>query len=88
MPKECVAILDKDYDEEYRVSEEVKQEIYSYFLTKSVNNICAKIYEETKELRTNILQWFVSGDCTEEVQYKINDIRLFYSGDLRFLNQF
>lgn len=68
----CVALLDFDYDEEYRVSD--KKEIYLQFMNRTAYELCPIIFEEMKGLQTNMLQWFASGDCTSQDEGKIIDI--------------
>lgn len=72
--KYCTALKDKPYDEEYRVLESLKRKIYKFFITEKPLIICAMIIQEMSELRTEILHWFVSGDCLPKDQGKILSI--------------
>jgi hypothetical protein len=64
--KFCCAKWGYDHDDEYRVSPKDKQEIYNAFIGRSYFDICDTILKEMEGLQTNILTWFVSGDCMKK----------------------
>lgn len=70
----CIALKDKGGDNKIRVSQQVKKNIHNFFVTKSTMEVCFKIVEEMGKMQTNILHWFMSGDCLPENEKKIIDI--------------
>lgn len=75
--KFCCANWAIDHNEEYRISEKDKQSIYKEFITKPIFDLCSKILREMKELRCDILNWFISGDCmNKDIERLVNIMSL------------
>ena len=72
--KFCCAKWDIDHNEEYRISIGDKKAIYKEFINKPIFDLCSKILREMKELQTNILHWFASGDCMDKDVERIENI--------------
>lgn len=70
----CIALKDKGDDNKIRVSQQVKKSIHNFFVTKSTMEVCFKIVEEMGKMQTNVLHWFMSGDCMPEDEKKMIDI--------------
>lgn len=66
--KSCYAALPEwpDFDEEIRVSEDDKKEIYNIFMTAPVWWLVDEMLRELDGLQTDILHWFGSGDCSSK----------------------
>lgn len=65
---------DRNFDEELRIPESEKWEIYEYFTQMSVDLVKAKILKDLDGLQTPILHWFGSGDCPMRDIDKISSI--------------
>jgi len=63
--KYCYAALPEwpDFDEEIRINEEEKHDIYQLFIHSPINWLFDEVLAELDGLQTNILHWFGSGDC-------------------------
>jgi len=61
----CYAIdpIDADFDEEVRISQDEKWEIYNYVMTAKKRTLVDRFLHELEGLQTPILHWFGSGDC-------------------------
>lgn len=71
---ECYAQTDNEFDEQLRVSQETKQKVLAVLLYWRTSYIIRRITEELKELRTNILHWFGTGDCRDDLTQKVSGL--------------
>ena len=77
--KSCYAALPEwpDFDEEIRVSEDDKREIYTIFMTAPIWWLVSEMMRELDGLQTGILHWFASGDCqTKDINRVIEIINV------------
>lgn len=74
---ECAAF--KNATPETIVGYEPKQSAFEFIYKKPLFIVCAKIIEELKEMDTEILYWFGSGDCMRAVGPRISDIMKYLS---------
>lgn len=65
---------DMNFDEEVRISDCDKQEIYNWIMNSSIGVIRDRFLFELDGLQTDILHWFGSGDCQIKDQSHIQDI--------------
>lgn len=63
-----------DYDEEVRIPESEKWEIYETFINRAIPSLIDQILSELDGLQTNILHWFGSGDCMRKDVDRISEI--------------
>jgi len=77
----CYAVdpVDANFDEEVRISQDEKWEIYNYVMESKKRTLVDRILHELDGLQTPILHWFGSGDClpkdTERICELINILR-------------
>lgn len=77
--RSCYAVEENNWDEETKVTQEEKWEIYKMFMECPLDWIVEEIMRELDGLQTNILHWFGTGDC----QTKDVDRILMIIGGLR-----
>lgn len=75
----CYAEYDVEYDEEVRISQKEKWQIYKYFMECPIEWVCDKVKEEIDGLQTPIFHWFGSGDCQTKNTDRILAITNFMS---------
>ncbi len=70
---ECYAAMHKypDFDEDVRIPDSEKEEIYRIFMTKDIPDLCKQIKSELDGLQTDILNWFGSGDCLQKDESRV-----------------
>lgn len=74
--KSCYAALPDwpDFDEQIRIPEDEKREIYKIFVEAPVWWLVKEIMHELDGLQTHILHWFGSGDCQTKDTQRIIEI--------------
>jgi hypothetical protein len=63
-----------DFDEETRIPECAKREMYHLMITESISDIVDRLLLDLAGLQTHILSWFGSGDCLEADVDRISSI--------------
>lgn len=72
--RKCYANNDRDFDEEVRIPEEEKREIYEYIMTAPISHVVWHILDNLDGLQTPILHWFGTGDCLTKDIDRISEV--------------